>query len=416
MNAIILVVDRLHAGYLGCYGNSWVATPQFDRLAAESFVFDQAVIDSPRLPELYASYWLGSHVGQRRSKPPNADLALPRRLEQAGVATTLITDETEVSQHVLADQFGEIIRCDAASDSAEAAGDVAETRLAGAFAVAIDWLAEARGPFCLWLHVQGLGAAWDAPAEFRRQYADAEEPLPPDFVAVPCRRLSEDYDPDELLGICQAYAGQVSLLDLSLGGLLEALRAGPLGEQTLLAVTSARGFPLGEHRGIGAVNDALHGELVQVPWMLRLPDATGAMDRSQALVQPADLPATLLDWWSLGALHKPGAGRSLLPLVRGETAALRDHACMMPAGGERGIRTSGWYLRLPADRDDAAGPARGQLYAKPDDRWEVNDVADRCADTAEALQRALAAFEAAAEAGALDQLAPLDESLVEEFR
>ncbi|HXT57633.1 MAG TPA: hypothetical protein VN699_03315, partial [Pirellulales bacterium] len=86
------------------------------------------------------------------------------------------------------------------------------------------------------------------------------------------------------------------------------------------------------------------------------------------------------------------------------------------AGGERGIRTTGWYLRLPADRDDAAGPARGQLYAKPDDRWEVNDVADRCAETAEALERALAAFEAAAEADALDQLAPLDESLVEEFR
>ena len=42
---------------------------------------------------------------------------------------------------------------------------------AGAFAVAIDWLAEARGPFCLWLHVQGLGAAWDAPAEFRRLLA-----------------------------------------------------------------------------------------------------------------------------------------------------------------------------------------------------------------------------------------------------
>ncbi|HEV7221878.1 MAG TPA: sulfatase-like hydrolase/transferase [Pirellulales bacterium] len=416
MNAIILVVDRLHAGYLGCYGNSWVATPEFDRLAAESFVFDQAIIDSPRLSELYGSYWLGSHARQRRSKRPSTDLALPRWLEQAGISTTLISDEAEVSEHPLAGQFGEIIRCEAGSDAAEAAGDVAETQLTGAFAVAIDWLAEARGPFCLWLHVQGLGAAWDAPSEFRRQYAEPEEPLPADFVAVPCRRLSEDYDPDELLGVCQAYAGQVSLLDLSLGGLLEALRTGPLGEQTLLAVTSARGFPLGEHRGIGAVDDALHGELVQVPWMLRLPDATGAMDRSQALVQPADLPATLVDWWSLGALHKPGAGRSLLPVVREGLPMLRDHACIISADGERGIRTSGWYLRLPASGDESAAPARGQLYAKPDDRWEVNDVADRCAETAEALERALAAFEAAAEAGALDQLAPLDESLVEEFR
>lgn len=416
MNAIIVVVDRLHAGYLGCYGNSWIATPEFNRLAGESFVFDHAIVDTPRLSELYESYWLGSHARQRRSKAPSAERALPRLLEQAGIATTLITDEPEIGEHALAAQFGEVIRWNAASEPAEAAGDVAETRLAGAFAVAIDWLAEARGRFCLWLHVQGLGAAWDAPPEFRRQYADEDEPSPPDFVAVPCRHLSADYDPDELLGICQAYAGQVSLLDLSLGGLLETLRASPFGEQTLLAATSARGFPLGEHLRLGAVDDALYGELVQVPWMLRLPDAAGAMDRSQALVQPADLQATLLDWWDLSDSQQPGAGRSLLPLVRGERETLRDHACIISAGGERAIRTPGWYLRLPANRAEAAEPMRAELFAKPDDRWEVNDVADRCAETAEALQLALGRFEAAAQNDSLDQLAPLDESLVDELR
>jgi arylsulfatase A-like enzyme len=227
--------------------------------------------------------------------------------------------------------------------------------------------------------------------------------------------LRADYDPDELLGICQAYAGQVSLLDLSLGGLLETLRASPFGEQTLLAVTSARGFPLGEHLRLGAVDDALYGELVQVPWMLRLPGAAGAMDRSQALVQPADLQSTLLDWWDLSDSQKPGAGQSLLPLVRGERETLRDHACIISAGGERGIRTPGWYLRSPVNRAEAVEPAGVELFAKPDDRWEVNDVADRCAETAEALQSALDRFEAAAQTDSLDQLAPLDESLVDEF-
>ena len=41
MNAIIVAIDRLHAGYLGCYGNAWILTPAFNRLAAEGFVFDQ---------------------------------------------------------------------------------------------------------------------------------------------------------------------------------------------------------------------------------------------------------------------------------------------------------------------------------------------------------------------------------------
>ena len=52
MNAICLVFDRLHAGYLGAYGNSWIETPAFDRLASQSFLFDRALIDSPELPLL----------------------------------------------------------------------------------------------------------------------------------------------------------------------------------------------------------------------------------------------------------------------------------------------------------------------------------------------------------------------------
>ncbi len=46
-NVVCLVVDRLHSGYLGAYGNSWIATPNIDRLAAESFLLDRGYVDSP---------------------------------------------------------------------------------------------------------------------------------------------------------------------------------------------------------------------------------------------------------------------------------------------------------------------------------------------------------------------------------
>ena len=62
MNAICLVIDRLHRGFLGAYGNTWIETPAFDRLAAESFVFDQMLVDSPRLGPLYRSFWQGLHA------------------------------------------------------------------------------------------------------------------------------------------------------------------------------------------------------------------------------------------------------------------------------------------------------------------------------------------------------------------
>ena len=42
MNAICLVIDRLHAGYVGAYGNTWIETPAMNRLASQSFLLDQA--------------------------------------------------------------------------------------------------------------------------------------------------------------------------------------------------------------------------------------------------------------------------------------------------------------------------------------------------------------------------------------
>ena len=68
-NVVVLIVDRLHAGFVGAYGNTWIQTPNLDRLAGDSFLFDRAMIDSPRLESLYRSDWEGRHaLGQRLAR------------------------------------------------------------------------------------------------------------------------------------------------------------------------------------------------------------------------------------------------------------------------------------------------------------------------------------------------------------
>ena len=71
--------------------------------------------------------------------------------------------------------------------------------------------------------------------------------------------------------------------------------------------------------------------------------------------------------------------------------------------GQRALRTPGWYLRL------AAAP---ELFAKPDDRWEVNDVADRCDGIVDALRRLAGQYEELLQANRLEELPPLDETLL----
>src|SRR5947209_4558655 len=61
MRAIVFVLRGCPAGWLGAYGNEWVATPNLDRLAAEGVVFDSHISDRPD-PEAAGAAWL--HEGK----------------------------------------------------------------------------------------------------------------------------------------------------------------------------------------------------------------------------------------------------------------------------------------------------------------------------------------------------------------
>src|SRR5215831_6747752 len=47
MKVLVVNASALHLGYIGCYGNEWIETPNLDRLAAEGVVFDQHIADNP---------------------------------------------------------------------------------------------------------------------------------------------------------------------------------------------------------------------------------------------------------------------------------------------------------------------------------------------------------------------------------
>jgi arylsulfatase A-like enzyme len=408
MNAVCLVLDRLHCGFLGCYGNSWVPTPAFNRLATEGFAVDQAYDDSPSLDTIYTSLWLGRHALAHEGAAEGT-ASLPQLLRNAGVATYLVTDEPRVAEHRLAAAFG---HSNGAffEKSRRLAEKPEDTLLAHFFAEAFEVVHSLKPPFLCWLHSGGLAAAWDAPYELRSQFADEDDPPPPRSVEVPNLRLPKDADPDLLLGIRQAYAGQVALLDSCLDVLLDELAAAAWAKDTLLVVLSARGMCLGQHRVVGQPRDEaepLYSELTAIPWLLRFPDGTGAADRSQALVQPPDLTVTLSEWFGLAAASGVARGRSLLPGIRGEADAVRDRACVV-SGSQRAIRTLGWYARFPsAETADLAASA--ELFVKPDDRWELNDVASRCPEVAQAMQQAADDYERACRAELRGEPAELGE-------
>ncbi len=403
-SAIIFVVDRLGAGFLGPYGNTWVETQSCNRLASEGLLCEFALSDSLSLDSVYRSYWTGRHPMDSRP----AENTLPDAAAKQGVETILLTDEPQVAGHPLAAGFFEKILL-TETGSIEAAKEIEETQIARLTQAAMEVIARQREPFLLWIHSRGMSASWDAPQEYRHAFRDEDDPQPGDFVAPPHIKMSGSFDADELLRYVHAYAGQVTVTDLCLGALLDAAAEHRLAKSTLFAFTSPRGYPLGEHGQVGPVEDSLYGEVLNVPLFIRLPQAAGALLRTQELIQPADLQELLL------SQIVPGSFSLLRNIVEGRDYPPREIACAA-ASGERAIRTPAWFLRQVQGNSTEEKEHRISLFAKPDDRWEVNEISSRAGEVTEELLAALDAFHQAADAGMLADLPPQSELLCDQWR
>ena len=196
---------------------------------------------------------------------------------------------------------------------------------------------------------------------------------------------------------------------------------------------------MGEHQRVGPCDDALYSELTNVPLVVRLPDGRGASDRTQALVQPAELHATLLQWCGLPAIasQSPACGKSLLPMIEGRVESVRNRACTLGAvigavtevaAGERAVATPAWSMRLVKQADGSSGetPSGSQrsgstsvqatekvieLFTKPDDWFDFNEVGNRCGEVAERMEQALGEFERASRSEEPAELPPLPTEL-----
>lgn len=372
--AVCLVTDRLSIGMLGAYGNTWVDTPCFDTLAFQSCVFDQAILASPTLHGFYDAVWLG-----RQSKNSASDnQPLPELLADSGLETLLVTDDPDVVGHSVAETFGQIIVVDSGPESPDN-GSIENTYLERFFATASEQISAIEVPTVIWLHTRGMAAPWDAPLELRRKYAAEEDPEPPTWREVPRGEINSQSDPDELLGVMQAYAGQVALWDTCLGVLSDAVSQNPILNNALFSVMSCRGFPLGEHGRIGSGlhegdEDELYSELLNVPWLCRIPGQASAV-RCRSLLQPVDLYELLKRWANETSVDVLGPDFNLTA-----DGDVREFTLTQAKSGAWALRTPAWLLR-----SDVTGEVYKELYLKPDDRWEVNNVADCCHEVVEQL-------------------------------
>jgi arylsulfatase A-like enzyme len=400
MKAIVINVRGLHLGYVGACGNEWIETPTLDRLAAEGVVFDHHIADRPdpagaRRAWRSGRYDFPSPEGEAApAAEPPPDLI--RLLKDGGAVTSLILDAGRPAPADFADGWDVVMEAEADEEAT-----ALEYVLEGA-GQALDSLAESDS-WLLWLEPASLLPPWDVPDEFLDRYLvdhaaeDDEETGEGDEEAEALEPLLDPpagpVDPRDdvmFIRLQRSYAAAVSLVDAGLEVLLKELEERRLLNEVLLIVTTDHGLPLGEHGSVGLSRPRLHDELTHVPLMMRLPKGEQGGRRVPALTQPVDLAPTLLD--AFGLPPAPVHGHSLLPLARGSAEKVRDYACSGLRLGEAvewALRSPEWAFMLTLHGE--AGRA-AQLYVKPDDRWELNDVAQHHPQLTEHMAAVLRGF------------------------
>jgi len=337
MNIVVLVIDTLRYDHVGAHGNQWIKTPNLDRLAAESWVFDRAYAASyPTIPHrtdaMTGRYGSPFHPWL----PLQHDLhTLPRALSDIGYATQLIHDTphlvngghnfdwpfhawtcvrgTEVDRPWITDRLDwpDNWKLDPIFDAVADPPDPKREPFWATYARANrkrhadeDWNAArlflaageflsdnaGRDDFFLWLDCFDPHEPWEAPPAYMKMYDDTpgyDGSIDPRIFTTHHADIPEALDKR----IRAAYAAKVSWVDRWVGEFLDALERLGLKDRTSVLLTSDHGTNLGEWGVYGKTWPVREFE-AHVPFFVRAPGAGSG--RSDVIVQPQDLFATVM--------------------------------------------------------------------------------------------------------------------------
>lgn len=446
MNAIVLSFDRLPLSFLACYGNNWIETPNFDRFAAQAATFHQHFAESLALDTVRHAWWSGCYESRRR-KPAQPRNLLPAALAAQGVTVRLLLEtagQAESSAKELSELFPDYTESIAGTDDWDVApDDTPFLRLIGRAQRDLRMLRTSRSePWLLWIKSRGVPTPWLAPAAYARLFLDIDDDDPTDAEPTEADDEFEEEDDDfdleevevedasendgrllelsdsqfeELLRSAshlpagrkerdamtdfdraltrKVLGGYLALLDTGVGRLLETIDQSASGAPTLVLITAAQGLTVHDPGVLRDEWEPAADETVHVPLMIRAAGLNRGV-RRQSLTQPVDIFPTLLEWFGLERPDSGLDGRSLLAEARGEQSTPRTLAFATDGDTLRTVRTPDHYFVQKFDPNSAelhTEPSQ-RLFAKPEDAWEVNDLASQLPGVVEDLAAECARF------------------------
>lgn len=207
--------------------------------------------------------------------------------------------------------------------------------------------------FLLWAEAFDPHEPYDCPQYYLDLYEKPGTYTGADFTHPDYEK--NHFTPEETRHLRNRCKALMTMTDRHLGEILDVMDARDLWKDTMLVFTTDHGFHLGEHGYMAKNYMPPYQEVFHIPLIVCHPDVQPG--RCTALTQNVDVLPTMLEYFGISenAIPYPLHGRSLLPLLRGETEALRDHVIYGYFGHEV-TYCDGTYTYIRAAKDETNRP------------------------------------------------------------
>lgn len=383
---LLISLDTLRADHLGSYGYARPTSPHLDKLAEGSIRFAQAVTAAP---------WTNpSHRAMLSGLFPlsSGGLEAPRlaeALRAAGYRTTAFTGGGQVDYRFgFARGFDEYRAADWIREPERVVGWMEANRERRRFVFLHTY--EVHDPY-----VHGEMAEGMPRGRLGERFGHGE-----------WLRAKGHLSEEEQRYVEALYDGGIAYTDRKLHELLDGLESRGLLDKTVVIVTSDHGEQFFEH-GSWRHGMNVYDEQVLVPLILRLPTSLarelGVEARGRVIEEQAslvDLVPTVLDLLGVPRDWEVN-GRSLLPLLRGESVEPRQvfsENTNVRTYERKSLRTRRYkYIH---SYPKSGGRAEGleetvELYDLGRDPGELENLAEELTDTAAGFEELLAAIRGA---------------------
>jgi len=310
-NVVLISMDTVRADRLGTYGHTRPTSPNVDRLAASSLVFENAISQTAWTLPGHGAMMTGLYPSRLGVTAYPAKRGLPKvrmlaeEFRRAGYATAAFTGGGFVAAH-----FGFSRGFDVySSDGRRFEHNIDE---------ALAWLRQHKQRrFFLFLH------GYDAHRPYYSQPEDKKAVGLTGARSAEQRKFcTKDHreKPADIDVISQYYDAAIHHGDATVGRFLDELEALGLADHTVVLLTSDHGEEFYEHGNCDHVR-FLYREIVNVPYILYVPALASAPRRVSDVV-PASISVarTLLE---IAGVRNDMPGVSLTPILRGEPSPVR---------------------------------------------------------------------------------------------